>query len=221
MKLCVYTCITGGYDRPREFNEDQSDGVDFICFTDNLESLTGTKWNAKPIPDELFRFSKVRQQRLIKALPHRYLPEYDSSLWIDGNIQVLCNVEKYLKDYPLDRFSFYTRKHPTRDCTYEEGLAVIAIKRDTTEHVFPQIHKYQQEGFPEHFGLHETCIVYRNQRSPECKLLCNMWATEIIKRSHRDQLSLEYCRWKSGVQIGELVTDRIDIDSNFRWTRHG
>ena len=220
-KLCVYTCITGGYDKPMDFNRNQPDGVDFICFTDNPDSLSGTGWKAKPIPEELLKFSKVKQQRLIKVLPHRYLPDYDSSLWIDGNMQVLCNVGDYLKDYPLDRLSFYTRKHPSRDCIYKEGLAVVAIKRDTAENVFPQIHKYQQEGFPEHFGLHETNMVYRNHRSTECRLLCNMWATEIIRQSHRDQLSLDYCRWKSGVEIGTLLTDRIDIDNNFRWTRHG
>ena len=43
-------------------------------------------WMLKPIPDDLIKVPFHKRQRLIKILPHRYLPDYDISLWVDGNI---------------------------------------------------------------------------------------------------------------------------------------
>ena len=84
MKVAVYTCITGGYDSlkdPLVVNKD----VDYICFTDNAR-LNSNVWKIRSIPEELKMLSNVKKQRIVKICPHRYLPEYDVSVWIDGNI---------------------------------------------------------------------------------------------------------------------------------------
>lgn len=85
-RIVCYTCITGGYDKLKQPQVVTQD-VDYVCFTDN-ERLSSTVWQMRRIPDELKHLSDVKKQRIIKICPHRYLAEYDVSIWVDGNIQV-------------------------------------------------------------------------------------------------------------------------------------
>ena len=98
--------------------------MDFVCFTDDptLEFRSGN-WDIRPVPDELAWLSKVKQQRVVKARPHRYLPEYDATLWVDGNISVLSDVAKFVGGYDLEKVPLWTRRHPSRKCIYAEAKA--------------------------------------------------------------------------------------------------
>ena len=86
-KIVCYTCITNDYDSlytPYVMPKN----IDFICFTNSADEKLLNKWTIRKIPDELSHFSYVKQQRLIKILAHKWLPEYDVSIWIDGNIHI-------------------------------------------------------------------------------------------------------------------------------------
>ena len=204
MKTVLYTAITGGYDTLSEVPFQKS-GIDLICFTDDpgLRYQTNS-WTVRPVPEDLLRLENVRQQRLLKILPHRYLPGYDLSVWIDGNISVKGDLTGFLRSLDFSKGSFLTRRHPSRRCAYEEAKAVLRMGKDRSGRVGPQMEAYRNEGFPENFGLEETNVVARLQKDPRCQLLCNLWAKEVLEKSHRDQLSLDYCRWKSGTRIGLL-----------------
>ena len=143
-KQVVYTCITGGYDNLRE-PKFVSPYIDYICFTDNA-ALTSKFWKIKQIPSELNNLSDVKKQRLIKILPHKYLSEYDTSLWIDSNITIVGDIKDFFNKYDLSQKFLYTNKHPGRDCLYREQLAVIRLKKDTYENTNPQIERYSEEG---------------------------------------------------------------------------
>ena len=58
--------------------------VDFICFTDN-DQLKQLDWQTRPIPRELDGLSNVKKQRVIKICPHKWLGNYDISIWVDGS----------------------------------------------------------------------------------------------------------------------------------------
>jgi hypothetical protein len=34
-------------------------------------------------------------------------------------------------------------------------------------------------------------------------------------------MSFDYVRWKTGIEIGYFKLDKLDIDKNFRWKKHG
>ena len=207
MKVVLYTCITGGYDRLNEVPFQKS-GMDLVCFTDNLGLRYGTtSWTVRPVPDELSGLSTVKRQRLVKILPHRFLPEYDVSVWIDGNVAVKGDLGEFLKGLRLSEKSFWTRRHPSRNCAYREAETVERVGKDVSGKVRPQMERYRKEGFPEGFGLEETGIIVRAQKDPKCQILCNLWGKEVLENSHRDQLSLDYCRWKTGTEIGVLDLD--------------
>ena len=89
----IYTCITGGDDEllPIKYI---TPGFDYICFTDDLTMHVPYNWQLRPIPEELQGYSKVKQQRLIKIQPHKYLPEYEESIWIDGSIEIVGDLNR-------------------------------------------------------------------------------------------------------------------------------
>ena len=222
MKTCVYTCITGNYDNLSGIFPNQSANVDFICYTDNqaLKYRSGN-WDIRLIPPELRRLQPVKQQRIVKACPHRYLLEYDVSMWIDGNISIISDVMEFISRYNLDRIHIFTRRHPFRNCIYEEEKKVLQLKKDFPSITNRQIERYRRDGFPKSFGLHETGIMLRRHNETDAKTFGNMWAKEIMDGSHRDQLSFDYCRWKLGISIGQLATDKLTEDRTFRWREHG
>lgn len=197
-KQVVYTCITGGYDRLRE-PKYVSPSIDYICFTDNAK-LTSNFWKIRQLPSDLKNLTDVKKQRLIKVLPHKYLSEYDVSLWVDSNIEIVGDLKDFFNKYDLSQKFLYTNKHPSRDCLYREQIAVLRLKKDTYESTNPQIERYREEGFPEHYGLAETNIILRAHKNQKCKTLMNLWGEEILNGSHRDQLSFNYAIWKTGTK---------------------
>ena len=224
MKVCCYTCITGGYDSLKIISGQKPETmqqVDFICFTDDSQ-LKQLDWQIKPIPRELDGLSKVKQQRVIKTCPHKWLPDgYDASIWIDGSFQVVGDIMKFVSQYDLGKTPLYTRVHPHRNCIYEEARACIGLKKDLKEVIEEQVARYQCEGYPEKVGLAETGILLRKHNDRRCQLLGNLWASEILRGSCRDQLSFNYACWKIHFLPGCLSNEFRVSNLTFKLHRHG
>lgn len=194
-KKVVYTCISGNYDTLLE-PEFVSEGFDYVCFTD--QPFTSNVWKIREIPEELNYLSNVKRQRNIKINAHKYLAEYDFSVWVDANISLKGDINEYVeKNCNKENVFFYVGEHPQRDCIYKEGNACIKLKKDTKENVNNQLDIYKKEGFPEHYGLPQTCILLRYHNEESCKKLMETWWKEVEKHSHRDQLSFNYALWKN------------------------
>lgn len=215
LKKVIYTCISGPYDRLREPKYIE-DGYDYICFTD--QNFTSNIWNFRPIPEELDKLSQVKKQRCIKILPHLFLPEYDFSVWVDASVEIKGSIDEYMeKNTKSSNGYFYVGEHPQRNCIYDEGKAVVLYKKDVKENVEPQMTLYKQEGMPAHYGLPQTCIVIRKHMSTGCIELDNAWWKEVLKHSHRDQLSFSYAMWKTKANgVVYLKKDIFNCDT-FRW----
>lgn len=223
MKICCYTCITSGYDSLKPISSQKSNDVDFICFTDD-QNLKQLNWETRLIPAELGGLSKVKQQRVVKICPHRYLKDYDISVWIDGSIQIVGDLLEFVQSYDLEKIPLYTRVHPQRKCIYKEAEACIAIKKDLKETIEAQAARYRAEGYPENAGMAETGIILRKHNDRRCQLVCNLWASELLKGSHRDQLSFNYACWKNHFLPGCLKNEFRLYGKNagkFRLCRHG
>lgn len=214
MKTVVYTCITGGYDCLKEVPEQFREGLDFVCYTDdpNLKSET---WTMRMIPKELSKLTKVKQQRIIKICASKFFPEYDASLWIDGSMEIIGNIVDILKQCDLKKYPLWTLKHPSRICIYEEEKIVLKMKKDIPSITAPQMKRYLNEGYPRNYGLIESRILYRRHNDELCKKTMFLWANELLKGSHRDQLSFNYCSWKTGLKYG--IINKNLIKKTFKW----
>jgi hypothetical protein len=215
MKIVVYTSIFGGYDELID-DQFQMEGVDFICFSDrNIESKT---WNViKSVP--IYNDSN-RNAKKYKILPHRYLSEYDYSVWIDGNFKVisdirdLCNVNYAVYDH-MQCFD-------KRNCIYDEANAILnfgkihsqntperGIKnwKDNPTTIINQINKYISDGYPHQNGLSSNAIIFRNHNNSDVIKTMEDWWLEIKYGSRRDQLSFNYVAWKNKFNFVYLQGD--------------
>ena len=194
-KKVVYTAITGNYDElitPEYVNNNW----DYICFTDNLH-LTSDFWQIRRM--EELDLDHIKKARRYKILPHQYLPEYENSLWIDGNYKIIGNIDNYIEKYSL-KSSMMCLNHPDRDCIYQESDMIVELKKDSEKIVSNQINRYITENYPKNHGMIASGIIYRKHNDPIVKDLMNEWWSEIESMSHRDQLSFNYVCWKKNFQ---------------------
>lgn len=224
-KICCYTCIAGAYDSSKSIcNQTKSslDNVDFICFNDDKLKLQAG-WISTRIPKCLDGLVDVRKARMLKTQPHKFLKEYDVSLWIDGNIEVVGDILKFIKKYDLVKTSLFTRIHPTRNCAYAEAKACIDLKKDQKSLIEAQMKRYQLERYPKKIGLAETNIMLRRHNELKCQKICDIWASEIENGSFRDQLSFNYACWKMHFLPGWLNSEFSLVGcraNNFKLFKH-
>ena len=198
-KKVIFTCITGGYD-PIVDPIKKIDGYDYVLFTDNV-NVYSTVWQIRPIPEELLELSKTKQQRCVKICPHKYLPEYDMSVWADGNLKLNFEIDKFINSFVDDTHNVFVKTHPARKCAYREKVACAQMRKDDDAIMTKQMEIYKKEGFPENFGLSETNFMVRFHNEKDCITLMDAWAEEVKKHSKRDQLSFNYCVWKTKTNI--------------------
>lgn len=211
-KIVVFTCISGNYENLKEINNIEPN-IDYICFTNN-KKITSKRWEIRNIPDYLNELDEVRKARCIKVLPHIFLPEYDVSLWIDGNIEIKGNLTEFINEH-IEKSNFLTTKHPDRICVYDESVAVLKLKKDDESIVNKQMDKYRRQLYPEKYGMVQTNVILRKHNEKEIIKICNEWWNEILKHSKRDQLSFNYVCWKNQDVNVEIINPTIILSKYF------
>lgn len=190
-QIVIYTAIFDGYDVLME-PEGVPNGVDMICFTDDA-SLTSERWEIRTVRESP---SPAMANRKLKILAHRYLSDFEYSVYVDGNVHIVDDVSelvsKYLVDHPL-----VVPPHPKRDCAYEEADSCVASGKADRETIRTTMSGYSNEGFPREFGLSENNVILRSHNDERVVALMNEWWDEVRRGPGRDQLSLPYVLWKN------------------------
>lgn len=191
----VYTCITSNYD-VLEDHRYINPNCDYICFSNTITSNNRNRsWEIRPLKHKAA--DPQRTQRWHKLHPHKILPEYKESLYVDGNIEFLN--ESVFRD--VDRMKdsntvFASAPHPARDCLYDEAEACIQLKKDKKTVIQKQVSMIKKDNFPAHYGMFENGIMYRQHHDKELIKIMKDWWWWIENHSKRDQLSLTYVLWK-------------------------
>lgn len=198
-KIVVYTAVFNDYDvvLPPKVNPDN---VDFVCFTDNPETIPD-EWEKRLISN--YDISPKLMSGKVKTLPHRFFPEYDYSIWVDGRMHVIGDVREVIES-SLQETNMAVPPHPNRDCIYEEAEACIDLGRGDPEKIHAQIDRYREMGFPQKYGLSATWIVIRKHNEDDVINAMEVWWEEYQKGAERDQLSFEFAAWKCGLQYQRL-----------------
>ncbi|MBQ9454096.1 MAG: DUF616 domain-containing protein [Thermoguttaceae bacterium] len=201
-KKVVYTCITNGYDDLGEIRcfHYTDPAWDYVCFTDD-EELIGMKtfgiWEIRPL--QFTNLDKIRNARRHKIQPHKLFPEYDESLWLDANVNILTPF--LFEEINRRNTSMLIPMHATRNCLYDEFDFVNKAGIIDQELGQKQIEAYRKAGFPKHYGLHETNIVYRRHNEPDVIAVMDEWLYWIENYTQRDQLSLSFALWKNHFSV--------------------
>lgn len=188
MKKVLYTAITGNYD---SINEPvKTPGWEYKLLMNNLD-IKPVNWEVLPIVHPLQR-DPPKMVRYLKLHPWE-LFDADISIWVDANIQVTCDLDKFITDYKQGEFTIM--KHPDRNCIYKELSACETMRKDNADIMKPQIARYKEEGYPAENGLVSSGLIIR-KHTQGVKDFCIKWWDEIARGSHRDQLSFNYVAWK-------------------------
>lgn len=203
-RIAVVTAMTGGKDQMVDPGVAGTD-ADFIAFTDAPQPGL-ERWKVQPIPtwssDPVF--AHRRHARAIKVLATMFLPEYEFVIWHDAHCdlrvvpEVLVN--RFLEQPKADIAAF---RHTKRQCAYDEARRVIWKDLDSYPVVKAQVRFMRKAGFPAEAGLFETPLIIRRNCSAVRSLELAWW-DQIARYSSRDQISLPYASWKTGVAIHPL-----------------
>lgn len=220
-RIAVYTVVFGKYDTIQEPYY-QPSNIDYYLITDLDVDLSDSLWKKKDIfefADDLKNMSNVEKNRYFKMNPFDVFAEYEYSIYIDGNIQVISDLTEYI--YRVGNCGFAAHMHSSRDCVYEESKAVLFAKKETQEHMDKHMGHLHEENFPEHYGMLE-CNVLVRRKCDCCKQLMRDWWQEFMTYSKRDQISIPYVLYKNGISIADVGTlgDNVYENPSFRVVTH-
>lgn len=224
-KYLVYTCVTNNYDKLRKVLTKQDANIDFVCFTDRVSQRMDlreqTGWTFLPIPNDLRGIDCKRQARMIKIAIYKYMKGYDGYLWVDAPILLIGNIGEFIQTHPFsDKCGIYVSKHYMRDCVYQEFAQVLRLNKDRSAYVYNQYERYKNMSYPQHNGMAETSILYRNFKDLKVQNHAVMWAEEVMNYSYRDQLSFNWAAWNSNTTITYLNEDIYKKDTENETSRY-
>ncbi|MCQ2168260.1 MAG: DUF616 domain-containing protein [Bacteroidales bacterium] len=221
-RIAIYTCIIGGYDILRQPASVQ-EGFDFICFVGKGEThpdMDGV-WQIRELP---FSFGDAAlDSRYPKMHPHELLPEYECSVWVDGNIEI-CDSTLFraavIKQSAGVKFSGVS--HPSRDCVYEEARKC----RDMKYFSYLQLARIwaflAMHRFPRHYGMYEANLMFRRHNDPDIIRFDEMWWQKVLHFCRRDQMTQMWCLRECGIRRDYLLPQGQSTRNNpgFRYNLH-
>jgi hypothetical protein len=213
MKAVIYTCLTGGYDHlpePKVIDK----RFTYICFTDHVPQNYKGIWEFRAIPIALE--NKQLLSRYAKLMPYKVLGDFDCSLYIDANMQIV-DAQLYQRFITLyeQGVLFASVKHFKRKCIYREALRVIELKKDTRyKRIMQQMKLYKKNGFPKNWGMYEAGILFRRHNDSQIIRQSKDWWSLLQNYSHRDQLSLTYTLWKAKLPFFFFLEDGKNVHTS-------
>lgn len=205
----IYTCCVGGYDtvtQPMAIDND----FDYICFSNDIKQESIGIWQIRPIPFSDKNLVKV--SRYPKILPHIVLPEYEYSIYIDANIQIV-NKEFYnaVNSKVISGCLVAQVNHsvPPVDCIYDDICNAYKYCKISLWDVWKQTRYLKETGFPKHFGLFENNLIFRAHNNEKVINMTNQWWMEFVKNSPRDQFSLMYVYWRNNFMPDFLFDEKM------------
>ncbi len=197
MRKVIYTVVVGGYDDVRPLPA--FPGWDFVLLTDRKPSWWKRMFRASNWQVRLYEnpgLDLTRLSRLPKLKPHLFFPDYDYSVYIDGNARFDSDPTGLLST--LDWPDFAVAEHPFRDNLYEEFRECRKLGYDDETVFERQELKYREAGFSDPAPLYENNLILRRHNKEAVKTLGDSWFAELCGESKRDQLALPFICWREG-----------------------
>lgn len=204
-RIAVYTCITGNYDKKILEPYIKVDNIDFYLFTDNVK-YKSENWIIKPIPKQIDEnYNNILKNRYIKMHPYELFKEYDYSVYIDGNVQVMSDLTELVFSVS-DKIGIAMHRHQFRECICDEIEVCKIKKKGNYSKMKKQVKEYIDEGFPKKFGMLEATIIVTQLKNEVAKsFLAEWWNEFVLSESLRDQISLQYVVWKNKFKINDIA----------------
>lgn len=201
----VYSCITNGYDAPKEPIL-KSNALDYILYTDLVQDKEEkTVWTYRDITEVTNNSGSNFANRYYKFNPFHLFPDYDYSIYIDGNVQVVSDVTGLYTIAHESPLGIAMHRHFSKDCAYKDARWCELYNRGNLPAIKQQVSQYRAEGFPEEYGLCEATIIVVDLHNETAKEIMAAWWNEFCRAGGgRDQIAFPYVLWKMGYKIKDV-----------------
>ena len=196
-KICVYTCITGNYDNLREIDNKER-GIDYYCFTNN-DNIKSNTWKIINIKDE--SLSNLTLARKTKILGNEIINKYEIALWMDASSHFEKPIKDFIKKYFKKDDIFTAFKHGYRNNIKDECYECVKMRKESKEKVKKLLDFYKKENYNYDNGLVESTVFIKRPNNKKVIETMELWYSMLSKYSNRDQLTFNYCIWKTNLPI--------------------
>lgn len=187
-ELTIYTGIFG--DGDRLYEPRSTENLRFVCYTDN-ENIKSDIWEVRYQSPQYAEHPRW-QARRCKILGYKEL-DAQESLWIDGRYEFVRLIRLPIYNNIL------LNTHYERNCAYDEARICIDNGIGNAKDLMLSIDRMHNSGFPHNYGLWYTSNLWR-RHTVETEILCESWWQEMSQGSIRDQVSLPFVLWKTGIK---------------------
>lgn len=222
-KNIVYTCILNNYDNLYD-PLIESENTDYVVFSDNPNIAINSKyWTFKLIPKvilEKCNNNPTLVNRYLKMHPYEVFKDYDYSLYIDGTIEVVSDINDCF-NYINKKTGLAMHDHRSRNDVYQEAKACVKQKVGNKEKIIELMNKYQLDGFKENYGLLEATVIASDLNNSKSVELLDLWYKDFIEsKCFRDQLVLPYILYKNNLKINDVGIMAPNLSVNYKFIRH-
>lgn len=194
-KVC-YTVITGNYDTLRQPTV-VTPGWEYHVYTDNPKALEADRgvWQVFELPDAATRVMAQRTAKIICPVIAKK-GQLLRTIYCDGNMLIVGNLDEFVKTTKHKEGGITSKKHPERNCIYDEAEACKKLKKETPKRIKKTVTFLKREKYGKNQGLSETGILIRDYRGPsqrtKLRLAMKRWEKMVNTYTTRDQLSFNY-----------------------------
>lgn len=217
LKLAVYTCVFGNYDKIKN-PVFVSRYCDYYIVTDQ-EISKECKWDKivpHNTPKGFEEWHPAIKNRYYKMHPHELFEEYDYSVYLDGNIQPVTDLYPFLEKMKCENKNIALHKHPFFECLYDSGEHLKKIEMVDCEPMDKQLERYNAEGLPTKYGFFECGVIVRKHHEEKIIKIMDTWWDEYSRGVKRDQQSFTYALWKNGFNQSAVCSLGSDVRKNSR-----
>ena len=220
-RIAIYTCIFGKYDSIQE-PMCIPDNCDYYIITD-LQLSKSSLWKPIQIDESKFEIENMtaaEKNRFFKMHPHLLFPEYDYSIYVDGNIKIIADPTAFVNR--IGKWGIAMHSHSRRECVYDEITACDIYRREPKESLERQKKLLHDEGLPKKYGMCECNIIARRHNDEKVITMMEQWWTYYRQYAKRDQLSWPLVLYKNGIKTSEITTLGSNVGRNYsvRIVRH-
>ena len=214
-KICVYSCITGDYDKVNEVKKEK--GIDYYLFTNN-KKIKSNSWKVIYIEDD--SLSNVVLARKIKILGHPIINDnYDIALWMDGAVSFNTKIHDFISNFLEKDDVFVAFKHGERNTIEDECKACVRYRKEDKSKIEKILNFYKKENYPDNNGLIESTVFIKRIKDEKVRETMNLWFDMIKNFTKRDQLSFNYCIYKTGLKV-KWINEKVFNNDWFTWYNH-
>lgn len=206
MKVAVVCAIIGGIDEPKGIPR-QNTPYTYHYYTENN------------LPFPLPNLNARMRSKYVKIMMHRFLPDYDAYIWVDGKVQVLENnfVELMIKNLPGNDVCIF--RHQERNNPIEEIEFIEKHMSQGSKYVLSrygnQMIEREKELFSDRMALYETTLFCR-LNTADTSSMFEEWWMKLTEYSCFDQAL--FSSIATELSIHEL--SREDFKDIFKINKH-